>query len=112
MIEPNAISARGDMTFETYASGTFQAGTRTVFDVTGEADMAYSATIPATALAIEDGRGNSLDVIAWDFANGMAARSIDDRGTTSFAVEARLWITSGQTPGTYTGIFPVSVSYD
>jgi hypothetical protein len=98
------------------AAGTFSSAQ---FDVTGEGGFTYTITIPASATAstLTGPTGSApMTVDSWssDIATTAGAGLLT--GTTSgaqtFYVGGTLHLGVNQAPGSYTGVFPVTVAYN
>lgn len=79
------------------------------FTVSGSAGSAYVTTVPASAVTLADGAGNTMTVdnFAAHFPNGNTLVA----GTSTFEVGGRLNVGATQAAGVYSGTFSVSVEY-
>jgi hypothetical protein len=86
---------------------TGSTGNAAAFDVSGQANLAYTATIdPSVTLS-----GPGTDMSATLTKYGGAA-ALDGTGSDSFTVGGTLSVGANQAAGSYTGSFDVSVAYD
>lgn len=83
-----------------------------VFGVTGEAGFTYAITLPADgAVTITDGASHTMAVNGF-VSNPGTTGTLSGAGTDSLKVGATLVVGNNQVPGTYTGTFNVTVSYN
>jgi hypothetical protein len=82
------------------------------FTVTGEPSFYYSITLPALNTVKLDGPGVQLGASNFTTENSLTASQLDINGNDAFSVGATLYMNDGQTPGTYTGSFSVTVTYN
>ena len=92
-------------------SGTVSAAS---FDVTGEANYAYTVTLPETHEITKEGSTETMDLS--DFTSSLTDNTelLDAEGLGSFTVGATLTLAASQVSGTYTNAsgFTVSVVYN
>ena len=87
---------------------TGSAGDAAEFHVTGQANLAYTATVDSTVTL---SNGSDPDMTATLVPDGVAA-TLDSLGVDDFSVGGVLTVPAGQGSGSYTGTFAVSVAYD
>jgi hypothetical protein len=68
-------------------------------------------TLPSSAATLSDGAGHSMTVDTWNSNPNGAFQLNATTGASTFEVGGTLHVASGQTPGTYSGTFDVSVEY-
>lgn len=98
-------TATGDVNLSSADAG--QQGT---FDVTGTSGYTYAITLPAGAATLDDGSGNTMSVDTW-VSNPSGTGTLTG-GSETVNVGATITVGSGQTAGTYTGTYTVSVEYN
>ncbi|MCB2057904.1 MAG: DUF4402 domain-containing protein [Novosphingobium sp.] len=81
------------------------------FTVTGTPDAMVGVTLPSSAATLSDGAGHSMTVDTWNSNPNGAFQLNATTGASTFEVGGTLHVASGQTPGTYSGTFDVSVEY-
>ena len=81
------------------------------FDVTGTANLAYSADIDSTVTLTGDG-GGTMSASLNPSGTTAVSSSLDVNGSDQFNVGGTLTVGDDQTPGTYQGQFAVTVQYD
>ena len=86
------------------------AGAQAVFAVTGEAGYTYAITLPAGSATLDDGSGNTMSVGTW--TSDPSGTGTLTGGAENVNVGATITVGSGQTPGTYTGTYTVTVDYN
>jgi len=79
------------------------------FTVTGVADQTYSITLPTDGTTVLTGPGPDMGV---DFVCNLGTSGLLTGGTETFYVGATLSVAGGQTAGSYSGTFEVSVDYE
>jgi Domain of unknown function (DUF4402) len=81
------------------------------FVVSGVPFTSYAVTLPANGVAIlSDGRGHSLAVNG--FVSSMGAfGTLAPNGSGQFRVGASLMVAGMQVPGTYSGVFNITLEY-
>ncbi len=77
------------------------------FDVSGEAGLTYSISLPVSTTLI----GPGTDMVVDTFVNS-AVSQLSGGGTDTFNVGATLHVGGSQASGTYTGTFPVTANYN
>lgn len=106
----NVVVGTAD-TRTTCAGGNFCSGTVTSasFTVAGAPSYNYSITLPATAASLT-GPGTAMSVGSFAHSAG-ATPALNASGSASFKVGGTLAVGGGQTAGSYSGTFSVSVDY-
>ncbi|MFM5952963.1 MAG: DUF4402 domain-containing protein [Novosphingobium sp.] len=88
-------------------------GTRSpaAFDVVGSPNAMVVVTLPAAPVNLTRALGTETMVLSGFNTNPGGAFQLNGTGNGSFNVGGTLAVASGQTPGTYSGSFQVSVEY-
>jgi Mat/Ecp fimbriae major subunit len=89
-----------------FCSGTV---TSAAFTVAGAPSYNYSITLPTTSASLT-GAGTAMTVSSFAHSAG-ATPALSATGAASFKVGGTLAVGGGQTAGTYTGSFSVTVDY-
>jgi hypothetical protein len=135
VITPISITKNTDMNFGELAAGATAgtvvldpAGTVTVtggvdagagtptaatFTVSGEPNATYAITLPATAVTIDDGAGNTMTVDTFT-STPTPTGTLDGTGNQTLSVGATLNVGANQVAGTYGAgaTFDVTVEYN
>jgi len=85
-------------------------GNQATFDVTGTSGYTYAITLPAGAATLDDGSGNTMSVNTW--VSDPSGTGTLTGGSETLNVGATITVGSGQTAGTSTGTYTVSVEYN
>jgi hypothetical protein len=80
------------------------------FNVTGDANAPYTITLPADGVVSLTGPGAAMAVGSFT-SNPTSAGTLNSGGTGTIAVGATLTVGSNQVPGSYSGSFSVTVTY-
>lgn len=105
-----ARTASGDVTLlNSGASSNFSAAS---FDVSGMGLAKYSIALPSdNSVSLVNSQGNSMSLTSFTSSpSGSGQLSIT--GTQTLAVGATLVVGGGQPPGSYTGSFSVTVTFE
>ncbi len=102
------VSAAGAKTCGAELTCLTEDHTAAQFDVTGEADITYTITLP-TSISLSNGAGGSMTV---DSFTGSKASGTLVAGADSFTVGGSLGVAANQATGSYTGTFTVAVEYN
>lgn len=88
-------------------------GTRApaTFTVTGSGNTMVAVTLPSSAVNLTRTGGTETMSLAAFNSNPNGAFQLSAAGTGTFAVGGTLTVAASQTPGAYSGTFPVSVEY-
>jgi hypothetical protein len=106
LLLPLASATRSNCKWERYSPAS------AVFGVTGEAGFTYAITLPTDgAVTISDGASHTMAVNAF-VSNPGTTGTLSGAGTDTLKVGATLVVGNNQVPGTYTGSFNVTVSYN
>ncbi len=79
------------------------------FDVTGEANLTYSITLPASVSITSGGPSMTVDTFT---SNPTPTGTLDGSGAQTLTVGATLNVAASQATGTYTNTFTVTVDYN
>lgn len=93
-------------------TGTGSDGAAAEFDVGGEATYTYAITLPAMPQTLVNETTEGSNMSLGTFTKSIESGTLSGTGTQSFTVGATLTVGSSQAPGTYAGMFPVSVEYN
>ncbi|WP_290644472.1 DUF4402 domain-containing protein [Aquabacterium sp.] len=108
----DVVSISGAGTTVTQPPGSTGNPASAVFGVTGEAGFTYAITLPTDgAVTISDGASHTMAVNAF-VSNPGTTGTLSGAGTDTLKVGATLVVGNNQVPGTYTGSFNVTVSYN
>ncbi len=80
------------------------------FNVTGDANAPYTITLPANGEVSLTGPGAAMAAGSFT-SNPASAGTLNSGGTGTIAVGATLTVGSNQVPGSYSGSFSVTVTY-
>lgn len=80
------------------------------FSVTGIANMAFGAS-GVSSVTISNG-SSTMTVGNFTINSAFSGGTIGPNGTTTFNIGATLTVSAGQAAGTYTGTFPITVTYN
>ncbi|MGB9082212.1 MAG: DUF4402 domain-containing protein, partial [Desulfuromonadaceae bacterium] len=80
------------------------------FNVTGDANVQYTITLPVNGEVSLAGPGAAMAVGSFT-SNPTSAGTLNSGGTGTIAVGATLTVGSNQVPGSYSGSFSVTVTY-
>lgn len=108
----DVVSISGAGTTVTQPPGSTGNPASAVFGVTGEAGFTYAITLPTDgAVTISDGASHTMAVNGF-VSNPGTTGTLSGAGTDTLKVGATLVVGNNQVPGTYTGSFNVTVSYN
>ncbi len=99
---------------KTVAPGSSENSENGSFAVTGQPNVAYTISLPSSAVTLTTGGGGANETISVDsFVSSPAATGLlDASGAQSLFVGAtRAALTTSQVAGTYTGTYTVTVVY-
>ncbi|NTW82916.1 MAG: DUF4402 domain-containing protein [Chlorobiaceae bacterium] len=133
IVEPISITDVGDLAFGTISPGSNN-GTVTVtpsnrvsssgdlslvssnrssakLEIKGQSNMAFTVIMPTSATISIAGNPDATPMTIDSFTSNISSGTIQNDGSSSLNVGGTLHVPSNQAPGTYTGTFSVTVSY-
>lgn len=104
-----ARTATGDVTLMT--SGQLSLGNSASFEVSGSANAAYQITLPAdNQVTLAGSQGGSMTLSSFRSSPSPGGQ-LSSLGTQTLYIGATLGVGGGQSPGTYSGSFNVTVVF-
>jgi len=87
--------------------------TSAAYSVTGNSNLAYSISLPASAVTVtRSGGSQTMTITAFTSSKAGNAGTLSGIGTDSFTVGGTLNVGTNQDPGLYQGNFNVTVTYN
>lgn len=87
-------------------------GTAAQFTVSGDLNATYTIQLPVNDVVSLTGPGNGMFVNTFTSTPSGAGGNLGAGGSQALSVGGTLNVGSGQTPGSYSGTFSVTVSYN
>lgn len=87
-------------------------GTAAQFTVSGDPNATYTIQLPVNDVVSLTGPGNGMFVNTFTSTPSGAGGNLGAGGSQALSVGGTLNVGSGQTPGSYSGTFSVTVSYN
>jgi hypothetical protein len=105
-----AATSAGTPTYTGLPTQLSTTTTASKFTASGQANATFAITLP-TSISINDGASHSMIVDNFVASDGITGHALVS-STNEFYVGATLNVGAGQEAGSYTGTFPVTVTYE
>jgi hypothetical protein len=105
-----AATSAGTPTYNGLPTQLSTTTTASKFTASGQANATFAITLP-TSIDINDGASHTMSIDNFLASDGTTGHALTS-GTNEFYVGATLNVGAGQQAGTYTGTFPVTVTYE